>query len=111
MNARFWVWLNGGWVKLTLRPDQSLSWGHYRTTDEGFESSSHEWSLITPYVIWEISTRSRDCDGLLDRDVTLRCHVNHLNDVESPDDPSRKLPDWDRASSSQRDHTAEAAGY
>ena len=44
MNARFWIWWNGDWVKITLRPGQSIAMRCGGATDEGFnvESSGYE---------------------------------------------------------------------
>ena len=42
-NARFWQWINGGPVKITLRPGQTIT--HYvgGSTDEGYERTWHKW--------------------------------------------------------------------
>jgi hypothetical protein len=39
MNARFWILgRHAGWVKVTLRPGQSLSWSYRYDHDEGWSS-------------------------------------------------------------------------
>lgn len=35
MNIRFWEFINGDHVKLTLQPGQRLAWDQFERTDEG----------------------------------------------------------------------------
>ena len=125
-NARFWVWWHDGWVKLTLRPDQSVEAGYNRTTDEGWCSWRERWSFDGDKVTREAKSDGVDCDGRLTRFHTDECHVYQLAVVphqkqtpwiegvgcEFVDDPDAPLtPDWQNVSASQRDQYAEMAGY
>ena len=61
--ARFWEWLNGGWVKISLRPGQKLTHFAYEDTDEGWSAASRTWENMNGYVEREYHCDSRDCDG------------------------------------------------
>ena len=114
-NARFWVWQNSGWVKLTLRPGESLTTGWWQQqTNEGW----HQWVVTWTYdglVVRRISAdESRGCDGRLDRYGEDECAQGRLHSWEScyreEGDPDG-LPDWQKVESGQRDYSAEAMGY
>ncbi len=111
VNARFWVWVCDGWVKLTLRPDQTLSHAMSAPTDEGWESKSTIWTHQGDRVSQYSERASRDCDGLCDSQCETSAPLSALAAIEGsePDDPCR--PDWREIRSSQRDYSAEAAGY
>lgn len=122
-NARFWVYINGGPVKLTLKPGQRLEWSEAHTTDEGWSSESHTWEYEDNFVIEHIEHDGCDCDGRLTRVSSWLCNVELLTSGQQPfwtDELSaseRELwdevvyPLWERVSSSQRDYAAEAMGY
>lgn len=113
-NARFWVWECGGWVKLTLRPGQSLSYAWFRTADEGWDSERVTWSHTGNAVECESDSSGADCDGRLDRSSLVSCPLAELqSDPVEADNSGRSIfrPNWERVSASQRDHFAEAAGY
>lgn len=50
MNARFWIWLNGSWVKLTLQPGEIQRWHKYSRDEEGFSCESYQWTHEGPHV-------------------------------------------------------------
>ena len=124
-SARFWVWWNDGWVKLTLRPGQTLSHGYSGPTDEGWSSEHHnyEYDAETLCVTSHCTSDGSDCDGRLTRYYDCECRVDDLHAVPPPplDEqafcrrsirefwPMRPL--WKKIGSSQRDYNAEAAGY
>lgn len=119
-NARFWQWHNNGWVKITLRPGQSLSTADCRQTDEGFCSEYNRWALEDGIVTSEYSQESRDCDGRHSYSCSVECPVGLLRDTElCSDDPidyhddgsKYFTPSWVKIGSGQRDHAAEAMGY
>ena len=84
MNARFWVYVNGGPVKLTLRPGEVLE--HYQcwTTDEGWSSEYCRWGWDCEdedhggelFREWE--SCGRDCDGRLDRSGVDVCDMEDM---------------------------------
>lgn len=115
-NARFWVWRHGGWVKLTLKPDQTLSWGSFHRHDEGWSSETNWWHYDPDRKVIELECFSdgADCDGRFSTQVSLECPVEDLaaKSLELADrwNPPG-TPDWKRVEASQRDYTAEAMGY
>lgn len=44
-NARFWVVVGESWVKLTLRPGQSLTWAVCTSHEEGWSCERDTWTL------------------------------------------------------------------
>ena len=123
-NARFWVYVNGGYVKITLRPGDELEHYAWEPTDEGFESMWYTWSYTGHFVHRAWANNSRDCDGRYHREGIDRCHLQKLywhrvsfsryfdgdiHQVLQPDYPP--LPLWQDVQYAQRDYAAEAAGY
>lgn len=120
-NARFWVWENDGWIKLTLKPGQTLRWVSGGSTDEGYSNDYHSWEYDTEegVVIADYANESRDCDGRHSYHATSNCLIGDLQALPPVTaDPENYVdeipvprPDWRRGASSQRDHYAEAMGY
>lgn len=125
-NARFWTWHNDGWVKLTLRPGQSLTHHVGGRTDEGWFSEATTWMHAVSEIVRENDSSGCDCDGPLYRHWRDRCcldelavvsHVKQSDDFERypdgwmPDYAAPLTPAWESVSSSQRDVYAEAVGY
>jgi hypothetical protein len=118
-NARFWAYLNGGPVKITLRPGQVLNWTQGQRTDEGWSRSAETWSYdldVLGIVERHWCEEGRDCDGLLQRgghDVC--CPVNlHVQPPYPEGDAVMEgvlWPDWQEANRWQQDSEAEKAGY
>lgn len=119
MNARFWDYCNGGWVKLTLKPGESLSWHKYTPTDEGHQFIQQNWIHNEDFVSYVEYSAGRDCDGLMEYHTTQRAKLNELHSkpafIELPDGRAEpgafQIPNWVLVSGSQRDHSAEAMGY
>lgn len=123
MNARFWAWHNDGWVKLTLKPYQTLRHYHWHRTDEGWSSEFIEWQYTTndngdALIERRTENCGRDCDGRLDRYYNDWCYVSDLQgDDRSHEDwhrhgiDPRYTPAWQPGRCSQRDYEAEKAGY
>lgn len=80
-NARFWEWINGGWVKLTLSPEKPLSWGYCIRTDEGYHAENHTWEMIDGGVLRTSETSERDCDGRHGTDQQEFCSLENLRTV------------------------------
>jgi hypothetical protein len=115
-NARFWVW-HKGWVKLTLRPGQSISTYYSSRTDEGWASEEDEWEHDGEAVVRHWSEDGVDCDGRLSRSGVAFCTLANLRAVDQfglfpePDNWGIFRPEWEHRSSRQRDYAAEVAGY
>jgi hypothetical protein len=115
MNARFWVYVNDGWVKLTMKPDSELV--HYRRgpCDEGWSGNGSTWRFdghtLREYWIDE----GRDCDGYIRTTGERYCDVGELKarveeaDSQFPDNPPR--PVWHAGDERVHDEYAVAAGY
>lgn len=117
-NARFWVFENGGWVKLTLRPDQSLSWYSYSRHEEGYSSIGITWTHEGSRILRESVTDGRDCDGRHGYSQEDACDLDLLASVPSyTDDHDHRgwlihRPEWREASAAAcYDEYAQVAGY
>ena len=125
-NARFWVSHNDGWVKLTLKPDQSLEVYQRHATDEGWSSSWECWTHQGDSVLRECEADGCDCDGRSSSSHEDECPLDQLvvvphvkqcaysdefPDGWMPDDDAPLTPAWEKVGSRQRDYAAEAAGY
>jgi len=116
--ARFWVYINCDWVKLSLNPDESIGWSESAPTEEGYRSVSEEWYLdpMGLEVTHEYYSRQRDCDGTFEHHSVESCARDNLRvfsvryDPEG-DDSDVRIGDWRDQDSWQRDHSAEAMGY
>ena len=120
MTARFWQWINGGWVKLSIAPGCGLHHATGGRTDEGWSSECSAWWVDAeqPDTVWSShDSDGVDCDGRLSRSATFCCRVDQLdaNDLDHLDPAERDgvpgVPAWERAHASQRDYAAEAMGY
>lgn len=126
INARFWVWHKEGYVKLTLRPGQSLSKYWSCPGDEGYAFGSEMWVHEGDRVVCSWWDRATDCDGRQDSDMRLICPLHELSSVQAlryhglvysmpldlplPVDGVYK-PAWELEDESQRDYSAEAMNY
>lgn len=118
-NARFKVWWCDDEVTLTLRPGQTLHAYAGGATDEGYFSVWESWTHTGFGILRVTEGDSRDCDGRMSTHDSEFCTLQNLRsyaycDRCDPDEPPRivsGLPKWDTVSRSQKDYTAEAAGY
>lgn len=116
-NARFWVWECDGWVKLTLKPGQTLRYCYGGPHEEGYSYSEQEFEYDADemVVISRYTNNSRDCDGPLDYRSESHCRIDELQaeppDTDDPYGPRPARPNWQKGESCQRDHYAEAMGY
>ena len=85
-------------------------------TEEGYSRSTQTWSLDVECgcVRYSCDSTSRDCDGRHEDYSDFTCDFDKLAALESEQDGQPlpfKLPAWTCTTKTQRDHTAEAAGY
>lgn len=111
-NARFWIFEFSGPVKITLKPNQSLSYSFGYSTDEGYHCEhttlTHEGHCVRREYVME----DKDCDGKLDRFGEDVCSLHELQSGnEDYDNPNIIYPYWQGVSSGQRDQHAEMMGY
>lgn len=111
-NARFWAWVNGDWVKITLHPDTALTHTEGGPNEEGFSYETTTWTHNGHVVTRQWCEESRDCDGRLDRSGEEYCPLSMLADSECVcDEDGPRHPSWQHVDASQRDYAAEAMGY
>ena len=132
---RFWVWECSGWVRLTLRPGQSLSHWTGGATDEGVAFEATTWRNEDGDVFADYQRWGRDCDGRYAENTTSRLTGAERVDATALWSPGSWMPasfqpvewfgdyelhdaadnvrrsTWERVEASQWDEFAEAAGY
>lgn len=109
--AKFWFYA-AGWVRIRLRPGQTLEWGVSTPTDEGYHSQSVRWTHDGDHVTRILTTDGRDCDGRFSTESLTTCPIDRLAAETHPIHPKwPATPAWESVRSRQRDYSAEAAGY
>lgn len=110
-NARFWFWWNGSFVKLTLRPEQTLRFHTSKPTDEGFSYEINEFTHEVDRVLLRWESGGRDCDGTTTQAGKSAADLDKLA-VTSHEEHGIKTPDWQAAGRTRvYDQFAQAAGY
>lgn len=112
LNCRFWVWVNDGFVKLSMRPGTTLEWSHRWQHDEGWSLEALSFEYDGERVRCQQVTDGRDCDGRLTRCTVTTCSAGHL--LMRPvtlDGETHLMPQWELEEHQQRDYSAEAMGY
>jgi hypothetical protein len=117
-NARLWVCVNEGWVKITIPYKGVVHHSHGFPTDEGYRRSSVMWVHEGLAVRREHICHERDCDGLTTWGGVDMASLTELAELQldgdwcHPDDVRDVIrPRWQGVEDFHRDHTAEAAGY
>lgn len=108
-NVRFWFWVSriegaGGFVKLTLRPGETISHGERARTEEGwtalgFEITYETWGTLRATAFHD----GVDCDGRLSGSNEAQADIIHCTEDGQPI--------WCSPSYAQRDYAAEQMGY
>ena len=118
-NARFWEYVNGEWIKITVKPGQSLAWSQGGPNEEGWNMEGFRFRYIDDAIRADYWSDGRDCDGRMSDSSSFTCPISRLQvrkpnvfggEVYGPEDGSL-LPAWDKLDSQHRDYSAEAAGY
>jgi hypothetical protein len=131
--VRVWIWHKGSPVRITLAHGQPVDTYEGGPTEEGYDDQHNRYQLWadSEEITNEYSRSARDCDGRMDWGEDYICPVTPA-DIEN-DDPRERFcdwmprldratyddpraprclfPNWQKESSYQRDHAAEAAGY
>lgn len=122
-NARFWHWHSSAdqWVKITLKPGQSLEWCDGGPTDEGYHAVVDRWEYLSDrgVIFHSTFTRWRDCDGRGSESRQWVCPVDRLQALDGVETFNDKQEvtvgpprvDWQADGSSQYDEYAESMGY
>lgn len=116
--ARFWVWWNDGWCKLSVRPGESMIAVRCARTDDGWSSRIETYSYPegSDRVQSVCLSEGRDCDGRLSQNWEGYCLLTELSAVPCYSSPPRHpvcvmTPHWRRFGENQRDYSAESMGY
>ena len=132
-NVRFWQWVNGDYVKLTLSPRQELRHSDGGPTDEGYHSEHEVWRYELPERInLERHSYSKDCDGpheyhsythfLIGNEAKKEVCSNEVygsnSDIQAPEPRNLdthgatiRMPEYGQETGYQRDVYAEMMGY
>lgn len=105
--ARFWVWWNQGYVKLTLREGKRIDLSNSEATDEGYNYIAESYTIDGPMLNCEVAHGGSDCDGRIDNYREHEAPINELRYRCS----IGECPEWQELGCSQRDQFAELAGY
>jgi len=115
-NVRFWEYINGSPVKLSLSAEQIINWSRLSPTDEGWakEARTYEYAedgMVTLLIV----TEEKDCDGRIktvwEGYFDPREERELLPAEKAADYPGLPIPVWHEKKRRQRDYTAEAMGY
>ncbi len=111
-NARFFDMhpRTGEPVKVTLRPNERKLHCQLWWNGEGYTVRATTYHHAGAEVQITTLDQGRDCDGYHTREWTIACALDELTDGLRDEDGVR-FPNWRKVASSQRDFTAEAAGY
>jgi hypothetical protein len=109
-NARFWVYYNDGYCKLTLRPGQEVTLGRRSADEEGYSFHVATWTHEGDHVHLGFAHGGRDCDGPISHGGELTCPLDRLA-ADLDEEMGIYRPDWQREAAWQRDEYAESAGY
>jgi hypothetical protein len=125
-NARFWIFVNLDWVKVTLTPGQRITFSNGGATDEGygFSAESYEYDEFENVIECDRLDWGRDCDGSYSSNRIYFCPVDRLHirpsECKEGYNTSKRLcglynrpatPLWSKTLATQYDESAERAGY
>ena len=110
-NARFWQWVNDGWVKLTLKPYQSLHHCVSGPCDEGWFREANLWHHQGDRVVTELHSAGADCDGRHEYHYEGFCLLTDLGSRDADFADGIKGAPWTESSRVHYDQYAEMAGY
>jgi hypothetical protein len=114
--ARFWDWVGGSMVRISLQDGEVRRWSKGGTTDEGWSSEILEWRREGSVVYFESVIDGRDCDGRLCETSKYQCSLDNLATREVKGeglglDGDYLLPTWERVGGEVYDEYARMAGY
>jgi len=113
-NVRFWDYVGwrNGYVKITLKPGQSLEHHGGGRTDEGYcwWANTYVYDAEAGIVTYYAETESSDCDGPHSSCRELWCPVDKLAGRD-PYKNSPRCPLWTEGEYRQRDYFAESMNY
>ena len=114
---RFWTWVCDGWVRIKLKPEQTLTWGCHEPHEEGYSATCICWEHDGETITEHYATYGSDCDGRHQDNRTTFHHVADHSVFEVYDGELDthgnviRVPAWQQGECSQYDEFAELAGY
>ena len=109
MRARLWIHYRGSPARITVQPGKAVELAGYQSHEEGWSSWRDTYEVIGDTIERYSESDGTDCDGRLSTEDTSVVNLDSLQ-VYGPVD-GVLWPAWERLTASQRDYTAEAAGY
>jgi hypothetical protein len=117
--ARFWTWLNDGWVKISVPIDKPMTWGKSWNNGEGYSCEHNTWEWDGSHLTENSGYSGTDCDGRHSSQSNRFVEPERIKSVQcfawwdNEKFPilGMFMPDWTEGKRSQRDYSAEAAGY
>jgi hypothetical protein len=110
MNARFWHYVNGGLVKITIKPGQELSHSTSEQHDEGYSFQAASWRYDGAHVQRECTGGGKDCDGFISYSYDAICSVDKLH-TDWNKYSEVYYPTWQNTDARQYDQYAEMMNY
>lgn len=110
-NARFWVFWNGSWAKLTLRPGEELNVRFFSRDEEGCSYEHSSFTHEGVEIVEQWCNGGTDCDGRLERTGSRRCAIGFLRTAEPTEANGPMLPEWVDGPVDIYDQFAQAANY
>jgi hypothetical protein len=103
-------------IYVVLATGESRSFHYKGDHEEGWWSRQETYEFDGVVVRSYIETDGTDCDGRMQNFSEYHCAVSNLATFPGwyngrQDDTAPRMPAWESGPKSQRDHTAEAAGY
>jgi hypothetical protein len=118
LHIRFWVFVNDGFVRLSLKDGQSLKHSWFCRTDEGYDSARTRWTRDGDFITRDYETAGCDCDGPLNTSNTCRWTpsdgtflASEYRDGKQVSFVDTPIPEWQKVCASRQDVYAEAMGY
>jgi hypothetical protein len=77
-NVRFWEWINGSWVKITLPHGKEVLHGKSWDNGEGWSYERNAWSYSDGYIYCEWESGGSDCDGPISHNGATICKLDEI---------------------------------
>ncbi len=90
--AKFWIWVNDGPVRLCVKQGQWLRWHMCAQTEEGCLYLQKTWILNGALVTEFVNSEESDCDGFKEIQSRHSCCVFKLREWD--DLLGYHFPDW-----------------
>jgi len=120
-NARFWTFWNDDYIKVTLKPGDSVMMTCGGEMDEGYSFTAKTYRHDGDHVTMLVDEFAKDCDGKCEWHSDYRARLDTLRDGNTPPTGLRRwdtpevetvvYPRWREIERYQRDYTAESEGY